>query len=66
LVRLKLVRGQSNERVLPAYYGDNYFSLTPGERRKVIISFDPANLANQQPKLMLEGWNVTTSEIPIQ
>ena len=66
MVRLKLVRGQSNERVLPTYYGDNYFSLTPGETRKVSITFDPANLAGQQPKLMLEGWNVTTSEIPIQ
>lgn len=58
MARLKVVRNESEERVLPIYYEDNYFSLLPGETKVVNISFDTKYLEGEQPKLILEGWNI--------
>jgi hypothetical protein len=45
------------ERILPAYYSDNYVSLLPGESREVEVRF-PAHAATGAG-LSLRGWNVT-------
>lgn len=45
----------SGERILPAFYSDNYFSLTPGEKKSVKIDFEAAS--NPKILLELEGWN---------
>jgi Exo-beta-D-glucosaminidase Ig-fold domain/Glycosyl hydrolases family 2/Glycosyl hydrolases family 2, sugar binding domain len=63
MIRLKLTRAESGERVLPIFYGDNYFSLFPGESRTVSIQFAAADLAGEPPKLVVEGWNITPEEI---
>ncbi|MGA2952208.1 MAG: LamG-like jellyroll fold domain-containing protein [Caulobacteraceae bacterium] len=44
------------ERILPAYYSDNYLSLLPGEAREVEIRFPLAQAASAS--LDLRGWNV--------
>ncbi|XP_071694799.1 mannosylglycoprotein endo-beta-mannosidase-like [Rutidosis leptorrhynchoides] len=42
-------------RILPVHYSDNYFSLVPGEKMVVIISFDvPKGVT---PRITLHGWN---------
>jgi hypothetical protein len=64
-VRLKLLRAESLKRVLPAYYDDNYFSLVPGESRAVAVRFDPRYLDDEKPKLMVEGYNLAETEVPI-
>jgi hypothetical protein len=66
MIRLKLLRATSGERVLPAYYSDNYFSLLAGESKDETIELDGRYLAGESPKLAVEGWNVNLSEIPIQ
>lgn len=38
LIRLQL-KGDDGEQILPVFYQDNYFSLLPGERRTVRISY---------------------------
>jgi hypothetical protein len=63
-IRLKLLRSASGERVLPAMYEDNYFSLLPGERKHVKISFPGSALAGQAPRLVVEGWNVRQHAVP--
>jgi hypothetical protein len=63
MIRLKVIRAHSGERVLPVYYEDNYFSLLPGESRAIPIQFAAANLEGEPPKLAIEGWNVTPEEI---
>ncbi len=53
--KLTLVDAKGN-RILPAYYSDNYVSLLPGETRTVEIRF-PAGKA-KGAKVALRGWNV--------
>ena len=64
-IRLKLLREGSSGRVLPVYYGDNYFSLLPGEKRVVKIDFARGDLQGEEPRLEVEGWNIDPRKIPI-
>jgi hypothetical protein len=64
-IRLKMTRKLSGERVLPAMYEDNYFSLLPQESKRVKITYPVKSLANELPRLLVEGWNVKPSEIQI-
>ena len=57
-IRLKVLRNRSNDRVLPAMYEDNYFSLLPHEGKTVHIDFQDSVLAGQTPRLVVEGWNI--------
>jgi hypothetical protein len=60
-IRLMLVHADTGERVLPAFYDDNYFSLLPGERRTVSIEVGTA----APMKLKTEGWNVEPGELSV-
>jgi hypothetical protein len=51
------------ERILPAFYSDNYISLLPGERRVIEIRYPPASPA--PAKVRLDGWNVASATVPI-
>jgi hypothetical protein len=66
MIRLKMLRSTSGVRVLPTYFEDNYFSLLPGESKQVKIEFDSKYLGGENPKLMVEGWNIVSSQITIQ
>lgn len=55
--RLKLIDSQSQRLASPAFYTDNYFSLLPGETKKVRIEIDKKNLTDNT-NLILEGFNV--------
>ena len=51
------VRGTAGEdtRILPVHYSDNYFSLIPGEKMTVNLSFEvPQGIT---PRVTLDGWN---------
>jgi hypothetical protein len=52
------LRRQSGERVLPAYYSDNYVSLTPNESKTITIEADQTNLQGQDALIVVDGWNV--------
>jgi hypothetical protein len=65
MIRLKVVRANSGERVLPIFYEDNYFSLLPSESRTISIQFAAVDLAGEQPKLAMEGWNIAPEDISI-
>lgn len=45
-------------RVLPAWYEDNWFSLTPGETRTLTIDYDIADLNGASPVLEIGGFNL--------
>jgi hypothetical protein len=53
--KLTLVDGRG-ERILPAYYSDNYLSLLPGEPRQVEIRC--ARKQADSPRVKLRGWNI--------
>jgi len=58
------VLDERGERVLPAYYGDNYLNLLPGETRTVAIQCDDA--PNKASSVSVRGWNVVNSVIKLR
>jgi hypothetical protein len=57
-IRLMLVDGEARERVLPAFYEDNYFSLLPHAEKTVRIHVPSKVVGREGPKISLTGWNV--------
>ena len=55
------LRRNSGERVLPAYYSDNYISLTPNETRTVTIEAAVDDFNGQDALVVFDGWNVTVA-----
>jgi hypothetical protein len=58
LVRLKAVREHSGDRILPALYEDNYLTLLPGDRRILRTELEQADTRGEQPRIVVEGFNV--------
>ncbi|HLH07103.1 MAG TPA: LamG-like jellyroll fold domain-containing protein [Terriglobales bacterium] len=52
-------------RILPAYYGDNYVSLLPGESKDIDIEY-PAAAAKGPAHVTLRGWNLSPRSLAIQ
>ncbi|MCX6329776.1 MAG: glycosyl hydrolase, partial [Bacteroidia bacterium] len=63
-IRLKITDSE-NKLVLPVFFTDNYFTLLPGDEKKVeldlILSNFPVN--HDGFKLIVEGWNIFQEEI---
>jgi hypothetical protein len=49
---------------LPAYQSDNFFSLLPGEMRRVTIEV-PTAAARREMQVTLTGWNVRPLAVPV-
>ncbi len=60
--KLTLVSATDGARILPAYYGDNYVSLLPGETREIDIEY-PATPGRGAARVMIRGWNVAEQTI---
>jgi hypothetical protein len=61
-LNLKLtLLSDKGERILPAYYSDNYVSLLPGESRVVDIAFPNASDAGAV-HVALRGWNAVATQ----
>jgi hypothetical protein len=60
-----LLHKNSGQRVLPAYFSDNYVTILPGETVNLTVrsahSPDAENLA-----VSLRGWNVVEQTIDVQ
>ncbi|MBR6457314.1 MAG: hypothetical protein IKS71_01835 [Bacteroidales bacterium] len=52
-----VVRDADGERVLPAYWSDNYVHLMPGESRALTVEIAKADCKGQ-PQVSLEGFNL--------
>lgn len=62
--KLTLVNDRG-ERILPAFYSDNYVSLLPGESRTIEVRY-PAGKGGA-PHFMLSGWNVAPqANVPVR
>lgn len=59
-VKLTLTDATGN-RILPAYYSENYVSLLPGERREISIRYPKQT--GLTPHVGLRGWNVVEEDI---
>jgi len=56
-VRLK-ANGANGEEVLPVLWEDNYFSLLPGEERKITATHAASDVGSGKVSVAVEGWNV--------
>jgi hypothetical protein len=63
MIRVKTLNNKTKERVLPAYYQDNYFSLMPDESKTITVSFDKKYLRGGSPEFYVEGWNKQLQKI---
>jgi mannosylglycoprotein endo-beta-mannosidase len=61
--RIALINANSNERILPSFYDDNYVSILPGESKTVTVEY-----TGKQSNLAVEvyGWNVEKQKVNIQ
>jgi beta-mannosidase len=58
MAHLQLRGQQSQQRVLPVYYSDNYISLVPGETKTITIEAAQADLKGEKPLVVVDGWNI--------
>jgi hypothetical protein len=58
MVRVKVVRDRSGDRILPALYSDNYVALMPGEERTIATEVRQADTRGEAPRMVVEGFNV--------
>jgi beta-galactosidase/beta-glucuronidase len=58
MTRLKAVRENSGDRILPVIYSDNYFTLMPGEHRTVRTELNYADTRGESPRIVVSGFNV--------
>ncbi|SEN64230.1 Glycosyl hydrolases family 2, TIM barrel domain [bacterium A37T11] len=63
--RISLLDGKTGERILPAFYSDNYVSVPPGGKKKIRISFDP-DLNTSGFKVSVKGWNVAEHVVNVE
>jgi len=64
--RLSLIDKDSQQRLLPTFYSDNYISVLPGEKKIIRMSIAPELIKGKKIAVTNNGWNVdqTTTLIP--
>lgn len=62
---LKL-QDDKGRNIKPAYFSDNFFSLLPGESKKITIEVRGKKLINSQLQLVLDGWNAVTQKVTLR
>ena len=58
MIRLKVVREKSADRILPVIYSDNYFTLMPGENRTIETELNHADTRGERPRMVVIGFNL--------
>jgi len=56
-IRPKPVKPSNGEQVLPVFMNDGYFSLIPGETKRITIEYHAADAGGEKPKVVVECWN---------
>ena len=55
--RIALVDADTDKRILPAFFSDNYVSILPGEKKIIEVEY-PAEFSNKERNVEVYGWNV--------
>jgi hypothetical protein len=58
MVWVKAVRENSNDRIRPAIYSDNYIALMAGEQRSIHAELEDADTRAERPRIVMEGFNL--------
>ena len=59
MIRLKVVGKNSNNRILPVFYSDNYISLMPGETRVITMNLKDEDTLGEIPIVEISGYNIS-------
>ena len=62
--KLTLISVKNKDRILPAYYSDNYVSLLPGQVQNIEIEY-PVDEARGSAEIALRGWNTPSQTIAV-
>jgi exo-1,4-beta-D-glucosaminidase len=63
MTHLRLTRGPGGDNIVPVFWSDNYFSLLPGEERRVTGSYDVASREGKPAVLIVDGFNVIANTV---
>ena len=58
MIRLNVVDSKDGQQLLPVFYSDNYFSLLPGEKKEVRMSWKDEDTRGNEGKVLITGYNV--------
>jgi hypothetical protein len=58
MVRLNVIGSKTKERILPAFYSDNYIFLMPGEEKVITISLRDEDTRGEKPLIGISGFNL--------
>ncbi|WP_302773980.1 glycosyl hydrolase 2 galactose-binding domain-containing protein [Parabacteroides johnsonii] len=58
MIRLNVVGRKDGQQLLPVFYSDNYFSLLPGEKKEVRMSWKDEDTRGNEGKVLITGYNV--------
>lgn len=64
-IEVSLLDNEGKEEILPTFWSSNYFSILPGENKKIDAAFDPEDLDGARPLLKVDGWNMEEEGIVI-
>ena len=62
MTHLQVQGKRSKKRILPVFYSDNYVSLVPKETKRIIIVIPKSSLKNDDPIVMVDGWNISVKD----
>jgi len=65
MVHLRATRGPEGGDFVPVFWDDNYFSLLPGEEKRLSVSFTTYDPKIRFPTLYIDGYNVEPAEVPL-
>jgi exo-1,4-beta-D-glucosaminidase len=63
MTHLRLTRGAGGDDLVPVFWSDNYFSLLPGEERRVTGTYDVASREGKPALLIVDGFNVVSNTV---
>lgn len=62
--RIALINTQTKQRILPAFFSDNYISILPGESKTIMVEYNSKD-AGTEKGIEVYGWNVEDKLIGI-
>jgi hypothetical protein len=63
--RIALLNAQTNQRILPSFFTNNYISILPGESKTITIEYRDKDTAVRK-KIQVYGWNVEEQIVDIK
>jgi exo-1,4-beta-D-glucosaminidase len=64
-VHLQIKQVRTERDVLPVIWEDNYFSLLPGERREITVTYRVKDVGHTGALLAVDGWNILPVRTPV-